>query len=121
MSRALSSARKRNYRQVARAQSSLETEQRILEAATKLFVERYYDEVTLDQVAESAGVATKTVLRRFGTKEELAKRFLEGAGRVNAAQRDAVPASDVRGALEMILETYELFGDSGRKAAALFV
>ncbi len=119
MPRTLSSARKRTYRQVARAHSAAETEERILEAATKLFSERYYDEVTLDQVAEAAGVSTKTVIRRFGTKEALAGRFIEAAGRHNGAMRDAVPASDVDAALRMILEMYELFGDSVLRTLSL--
>ncbi len=105
-------ARKRVYRQVGREQSAQETEQRILEAATTLFAERYYDEITLDDVAALAGVATKTVQRRFGGKQALAGRFLAAAGRHNAAERDRVAAGDVDGALRMILGVYELFGDS---------
>jgi AcrR family transcriptional regulator len=104
---------------MARAQSSAETEQRILGAATKLLAERYYDEVSLEQVAEAAGVSAKTVVRRFGTKEALAARFLEAAGRHNAAERDAVPAGDVDAALRMILETYELFGDAAMRSLSL--
>jgi AcrR family transcriptional regulator len=104
---------------VARAQTSLETEQKILEAATKLLGERYYDEVTLDEIAREAGVATKTVLRRFGTKEAIAGRFLEAAGKHNQAWRDSVAAGDVDGALRLILEMYELFGDAALRNLAL--
>lgn len=106
-----SRARTRMYRQVARAQSSQETELRILEAATILFAERYYDEVTLDDIAAAADVTTKTVLRRFGTKETLAGRFLAAAGEHNAAARDRVQTGDVDGALQMIFEMYEIVGD----------
>lgn len=106
------SARKRAYRQIARADSTRETERRILEAATKLFAENYYDEVTLDLIAESARVSSKTVQRTFGTKEALAARFIEAAGRHDAAVRDAVPTGDVDAALATILQTYETFGDS---------
>lgn len=112
MPRRPSIERKRTYRQVARAQSAQETEEKILEAATRLFAEKYYDEVTLDHVAELAGVTTKTVMRRFGSKEALAGKFLEGAGQHDAAQRDAVPAGDVDAALKLIIGSYELFGDA---------
>lgn len=119
MARTLSTARKRTYRQVARARATRATEHRILEAATRLFAERSYDEVTLDAVAEAAGVSTKTVQRRFGTKEQLAERFIEDAARHNAAMRNAVPAGDVDAALTMILELYELFGDAVMRSLAL--
>lgn len=119
MSRRLATQRKRTYQQVARAQASLETEQRILEAATTHFAERYFDEITLDEIAATAGVSTKTVLRRFGSKEALAARFIEAAGKHNAASRDAVPAGDVDAALRMILDMYELFGDGVLRSLSL--
>lgn len=114
-----SGARKRTYRQVARREASLQTERRILEAATQLFAEHFYDDVTLEDVAALAGVSAKTVVRRFGTKDALAARFIEAAGRHNAAERDAVEAGDVDGALRMILEQYELFGDAILRNLAL--
>jgi AcrR family transcriptional regulator len=111
--------RRRTYRQIARAQTTLEGEARVLEAASKLFAERYYDEVTLADVAALAGVSTKTVSRRFGTKEALAARFIEAAGQQNGAVRDAVPVGDVAAATSMISEVYELFGDSVMRTLSL--
>lgn len=66
----------------------------------------------MDDVAAGAGVSTRTVVRRFGTKEALALRLIEGVSRHDGARRDAVAAGDVDAALRMILETYELFGDT---------
>jgi len=43
----------------------------ILRAALKLFVECGFDGVTLEQVAETAGVARTTVYRRWSSKETL--------------------------------------------------
>ncbi|WP_216899840.1 TetR/AcrR family transcriptional regulator [Nocardia alni] len=49
---------------------AVRNQQRILEAARRLFAERGLD-VTLDDVAEAAGVGVGTVYRRFANKQEL--------------------------------------------------
>jgi AcrR family transcriptional regulator len=61
----------RRYHMTARAESAARTAQRILEAAAALFLTRDYDELTLQAVADGAGVTLQTVLRRFGSKDRL--------------------------------------------------
>ncbi|WP_024799561.1 TetR/AcrR family transcriptional regulator [Nocardia sp. BMG51109] len=51
-------------------------QQRIVEAASRLFAERGL-EVTLDDVAEAAGVGVGTVYRRFSNKQELILEVFE--------------------------------------------
>ena len=48
-----------------------ETRQLISDIATQLFVERGFDEVTIAQVADAAGVAKMTVTNYFPRKEDL--------------------------------------------------
>ena len=48
-----------------------ETRQAISDVATQMFVERGFDEVTIAQVAEAAGVAKMTVTNYFPRKEDL--------------------------------------------------
>ena len=48
-----------------------ETRQAISDVATQMFVERGFDEVTIAQVAEVAGVAKMTVTNYFARKEDL--------------------------------------------------
>ncbi|GEL18273.1 TetR/AcrR family transcriptional regulator [Pseudonocardia asaccharolytica] len=60
-------------RQVAR------TEQRIIEAATRLFVADGYVATTLGAVAEAAGVGERTVYVRFGSKAALLERVVDVA------------------------------------------
>lgn len=110
---------RRAYRQVARAAASHESEQRILEAATALFSENYYDNVTLEAVAERAGVTQKTVLRRFGSKQGLARAFILAGAKHNAELRDRVPAGDASLAVDFILGMYEAIGDSIMRTLAL--
>lgn len=56
-----------------------ETEERILRAATQLFVRHGYQGTTLAEVADAAGVSHRTVYVRFGTKAELLKRATDVA------------------------------------------
>jgi AcrR family transcriptional regulator len=70
-----------------------QTEERIIRAATRLFIARGYQGTTLAQVADVAGVSPRTVYVRFGTKAELLKRAtdvaLVGDARpVDVAHRD---------------------------------
>ena len=48
-----------------------ETRQAISDIATQMFVERGFDEVTIAQVADAAGVAKMTVTNYFPRKEDL--------------------------------------------------
>ena len=63
--------KQRPYRMVARAKSTEATGERILDATVELFWERLADQIRLEDVAAVAGVTVQTVIRRFGTKEEL--------------------------------------------------
>lgn len=103
---------KRPYRMRARAEAAEETRRRILEAVISLHMERYYDQISLEAVAERAGVTVQTVLRRFGSKERLIDAATEVArGRV-IRQRGEAPVGDVAGAVENLVDHYEEWGDS---------
>jgi AcrR family transcriptional regulator len=62
-----------------RAQKAAQTRQRILDAATGLFLERGYAATTIDAIAERADVAVETVYSRFGNKATLVEAILEPA------------------------------------------
>jgi AcrR family transcriptional regulator len=49
----------------ARADAAEHTRDRILSAAVELASERFLDEISLEDVAARAGVAVRTVIRRF--------------------------------------------------------
>jgi AcrR family transcriptional regulator len=65
-------------RPLRRAQTAL-TEQRILAAATQLFLADGYLATTLEDVARRAQVGARTVYVRFGTKGALFKRVVDVA------------------------------------------
>ena len=54
-----------------RATKKARTRQAISDAATELFMERGFEEVTVAEIAEAADVSIKTVFNYFATKEDL--------------------------------------------------
>lgn len=62
-----------------RAGRIADTEERILRAATELFIRHGYVGTTLAAVAEHAGVGARTVYVRFGTKAALLRRAVDVA------------------------------------------
>jgi AcrR family transcriptional regulator len=102
---------KRPYRMRARAEAAAETGRRILEAVIELHMERYYDQVSLEDVAERAEVTVQTVIRRFGSKERLIVAATEAANRQVVRQRDQAPVGDIEGAVKNLVDHYEEWGD----------
>lgn len=109
----------RVYRQSARAAASEATRERIVDAAFELFLARWYDEVSLRDVASTAGVALQTVVNHFGTKDAVflaaIERYSESIGKL----RDTVTPDDVRHAASVLAADYERHGDANIRA--LFV
>jgi AcrR family transcriptional regulator len=54
-----------------REQRARRTRDRIVRAATRLFLDRGYVSTTVDAIAREAGVATATVYQAFGTKQAI--------------------------------------------------
>jgi AcrR family transcriptional regulator len=94
-----------------RAEASEETRQRILEAAQQLFGELLYAQVTLQAVADRAGVGIQTVIRHFTSKEQLFAAVVEWTSRQISAERDLAPIGEVSGAVKNLIDIYERWGD----------
>lgn len=72
---------------LGRRQASVDrTGASILDAARRLFATRPASEVSLGEIARTAGVSRLTVYNRFGSKPALLARLAEAAGRPVAAQ-----------------------------------
>ena len=99
--------RQRPYRMRARAQAAEATAAAIIAAARVLFAERAYDEVSLPAIAERAGVTVQTVLRRFGSKEDLFAAAARERSDQIRADREAAPPGDVW----HLVAHYERWGD----------
>ena len=109
---------KRPYRMGARAEAAEETRRRIMDAVIGLHMERYYDQISLDDVAKRAGVTVQTVLRRFGSKDGLIDAASEVARERVVSQRSEAPVGDIVGAVENLVDHYEEWGESSLRLLA---
>ena len=101
---------RRPYQMSARAEAAQSTADGILDVAIVLFTDMAFEDVTLDEVAERAGVTKRTVLRRFESKERLFVTAMNHAVHEMVRQREAAPVGDVPGAVANIVEHYERWG-----------
>lgn len=102
---------KRAYRLGARADSAERTAEKIQDAAIGLFRSRPFSEATLQAIAEAAGVTLQTVLRRFGSKEQV---FTEAAKRQMISifkAREVSTPGDIAATVGAIVASYEEMGD----------
>lgn len=91
-----------------RALSAAATRQRILEVARELFLAApSFDDVSLEQIADQAGVALKTVQRRFGSKDAL----LVECARGERAERKVTPG-DVAAIAHVLAARHEATMDA---------
>jgi AcrR family transcriptional regulator len=84
----------RPYQQAARADAAADKTQRIIEAGLELFLERPFPQVTLNAVADRAGVGLQTLIRRAGTKDGLVRLVSEWVGPQVAADLGEPSSAD---------------------------
>ena len=101
----------RKYRQTGRADAAEETARQILDAFSDSMRRQWFDEVTLEDVADRAGVHVRTVIRRFGGKDGLLEAFVDDFIPSIAIDR-ATPPGDVAAAIDRLMDIYETWGDS---------
>src|SRR3954454_25203721 len=101
----------RSYNQDAGGRAAEKTGRRIQDAFLTRLMAQWYDEITLDRVAEDAGVTFQTVVRRFGGKEGLLAKSVGTLSAQINAQR-ATPPGDIRGAVRNLVADYERTGDA---------
>src|SRR6195256_1281575 len=86
---------KRTYSTGLRQEQAQLTKRRILDAASRLFVERGYSSVTVEDIAREAGVAYQTVYAVFRTKLAVAQAIIwssfqtEGIDQLMAQARES--------------------------------
>jgi AcrR family transcriptional regulator len=103
----------------ARAESAAETGRRIIQAITGLWREKSIDAITLQEVADRAGVTVQTVIRRYGSKEGLIEAAIASGETGVRDEQDMVPAGDIGQVLDYILEHYERDGDAVLRTLAI--
>ena len=110
----------RAYSMELRAAAAEATRERILVAAADAFLEHWYDDVTIASVAKRAGVSGQTVINHFGEQgAALHRRPRAARGGAVVERRYPPEPGDVRGAVEALVEDYEITGDAVVRFLAL--
>ena len=109
----------KRYSMELRAASAEATRERIVEAAHELFLERWYDDVTLAVIAKRAGVSGQTVINHFGGKEPLFNVVQERFGRDVVSRRYSATPGDVESIVDVLVDDYEITGDAVIRLLAL--
>jgi AcrR family transcriptional regulator len=102
----------------ARREAIEQTRARILQAMADLWLERHYDDVTLADVADVAGVSRQTVHRQFGSKDELLVATAKWKGPSFEDELTTEPG-DITGAIARLVDGYEVMGDANVRTLAL--
>jgi AcrR family transcriptional regulator len=95
------------------------TRERILQAACDAFMQSWYDEVTLRDVASDAGVALQTLVNHFGSKEALFGAAAERISDTISTLRWSVAVGDLEGAATTLVDDYEQTGDFTLRTLAI--
>ncbi|MFL5873424.1 MAG: TetR/AcrR family transcriptional regulator [Solirubrobacterales bacterium] len=95
----------------ARARSTEATREAILDAVEVAFEELFYDEITLEAIAERSGVTVQTILRHFGSKEGLFAASMLHVGSKMGADRGLVPTGETSEIVDDLVDHYEAYGN----------
>lgn len=101
----------RAYRQSARANAVQDNERQIVDALIALLEARWFDEITLDDIAAAAGTTRQTVIRRFGSKAGVLSAMAAQMDVSIRAQRWGTPAESVADIVALLMDDYERTGD----------
>jgi AcrR family transcriptional regulator len=100
--------KKRAYRMTGRAESALATRTRILACAEKFASTNLFDSTTLEAIAACAETTVRTVLRSFGSKEQLFAMALDNIG---FSMIGPVNPGDSEAVVKVLYDFYEKHGD----------
>jgi AcrR family transcriptional regulator len=106
---------------VARAEAETRTRDALIEAAEEAFLAASWEQVSLESIARSAGVTKQTLLRHFGSKDGLLEHTLSRAIAEVEEQRLRAPTNDIAGAIDNLLDHYELRGGRAMRSTNLDV
>ncbi|WP_436777413.1 TetR/AcrR family transcriptional regulator [Yinghuangia sp. YIM S09857] len=102
---------KRAYRMGARAAALEATRARVVQAAAEVLASRWHDEVTLQHIADAAGVSVQTIVNHFGGKDGLFDAVADAVAAQTEINRQA-PVGDVPAIVAALFADYERQGDA---------
>ena len=102
--------KKRRYAMAARAAKAEATKARIRVSAMELYCQRPIEDFTLEEVAGRAGVAVRTVLRAYPSKDELVYAALDEMA-AGGVYLKPTPPGDIKAGVSAFFDIYETVGD----------
>ena len=102
--------KKRRYAMAARAAKAEATKARIRVSAMELYCQRPIEDFTLEKVAGRAGVAVRTVLRAYPSKDELVYAALDEMA-AGGVYLKPTPPGDIKAGVSAFFDIYETVGD----------
>ncbi len=102
--------KKRRYAMAARAAKAEATKARIRMSAMELYCQRPIEDFTLEEVADRAGVAVRTVLRAYPSKDELVYAALDEMA-AGGVYLKPTPPGDIKAGVSAFFDIYETVGD----------
>jgi len=102
--------RKRSYVMTARAAKAEATRARIRAGAMEVYLQEPIEDFTLEAVATRAGTTVQTVLRIFGSKDEVVYAALDEMAAGGVFLRPT-PPGDIKAAVSAFFDIYESVGD----------
>ena len=95
-------------------------EEQILQAAERLFFERSFDGVGVDDIGRSAGVSGSAIYRHFEGKDEILAALFDKVIEAILVHM-GLPASDPRSDLEAVLRSYVDLAVEYERLAAIWI
>lgn len=112
-------SQKQTYDNSNRQKKAEETKLEIIKALGNLWGQHSIIDITLEMVAEEAGVTTRTILRKFGSREGLMEASLAFDPAGISANRNEARVGDVDHILQTLLDNYEKIGEAALRTIFL--
>lgn len=100
----------RSYAQTARRDQTESRRRQMIDAVFALMDRGSFGAVTLQGVADEAGVSLRTVTRHFGSKEELLRLSMAEAREAEETNRE-VPVGDIDAVCRVLADRYETMAE----------
>jgi len=101
---------RRGYDSSARDRATQERKERCIALFAEKLATDWYRDITLEWIAEEAGITVPTLLRYFGSKEGLLEQATAWQAAMHVTMRTA-PSGDISANIAGIVESYEQLGD----------
>jgi AcrR family transcriptional regulator len=99
----------RRYVMTARAEAAAATKERILQSTRELAVTHSFEEMTIEMIAAGADTTVRTILRIFGSKEELLAQALHSLAQF---EQPPITLGDIDALVSGKYDFYEKIGDT---------